>query len=80
MKEYRCTRNSLYSHECLGHDDLTVRQGYYIEAESPEAAWEEMSVRFPEETSEGFTVEEWHRFPVTVRLVESFDRGRNLNQ
>jgi hypothetical protein len=73
MKEYRCTRNAPYSHDCLGHDDLTVRQGYYIEAENPEAAWEKMSVRFPEEASEGFTVQEWQRFPVIVRLVEKFD-------
>jgi hypothetical protein len=32
MKEYRCTRNALYRHDCLGHDDLGARQGYYIQA------------------------------------------------
>jgi hypothetical protein len=32
MKEYRCTRNALYRHDCLGHDDLGARQGHYIQA------------------------------------------------
>lgn len=66
MKEYRCTRNASYSHQCLGRDDLSARQGYYIMASSQEEAWEKMAVRYPEETKEGFTVQEWQGFDVTV--------------
>lgn len=54
-KEYRCTRNALYQHDCTGRDDLRERQGHYIWAESEEEAWEKMAIRFPEET-EGFDV------------------------
>ncbi len=42
MKEYRCTRNAVYAHECLGKNDITARQGHYIKAESQEQAWEKM--------------------------------------
>lgn len=68
MKEYRCTRNASYSHNCIGRDDLTARQGYYIHADSVEEAWQRMAIRFPEEASAGFTVEEWQSFD--VRVVE----------
>ncbi|MEP0750069.1 hypothetical protein [Coleofasciculus sp. FACHB-501] len=70
MKEYRCTRNASYSHNCIGHDDVTARQGYYINAESKEEAWEKMAIRFPEESAEGFTVQEWEGFNVTVVEVK----------
>lgn len=66
LKEFRCTRNALYSHDCLGHEDISARQGYYIMAASKEEAWQRMATRFPEETKEGFTVEEWQGFDVTV--------------
>ncbi len=65
-KEYRCTRNALYSHDCLGHEDILARQGYYITADSQEEAWQKMACRFPEETLEGFTVQDWEGFDVTV--------------
>ena len=45
VKEYRCTRNALYQHDCGGRDDITERQGHYIWAQSEEAAWEEMATR-----------------------------------
>ena len=32
-----------------------------------------MAVRFPEETSEGFTVQEWESFNVTIVEVEDED-------
>ncbi|MDL5055396.1 hypothetical protein QQ056_17845 [Oscillatoria laete-virens NRMC-F 0139] len=70
MKEYRCTRNAAYAHNCLGHNDLTARQGYYINAENAEEAWERMAIRFPEEVKAGFTVEEWESFNVTVMEVK----------
>ena len=66
QREFRCTRNASYSHQCLGHNDVSARQGYYITATSKESAWEKMATRFPEETSEGFTVQEWQGFNVTV--------------
>lgn len=70
MKEYRCTRNALYSHNCIGHDDITARQGHYIKAQSKEEAWEKMAIRFPEEVAEGFTVQEWEGFDVIVVEVK----------
>lgn len=66
MKEYRCTRNASYSHNCIGQSDLTARQGYYIQASGAEEAWEKMAIRFPEEVNAGFTVQEWEGFDVTV--------------
>lgn len=66
MKEYRCTRNASYSHDCIGHSDITARQGYYIQASGAEEAWEKMAIRFPEEVNVGFTVQEWEGFNVTV--------------
>lgn len=68
MKKYRCTRNALYTHDCLGRDDLVPRQGHYIEANSAEEAWEKMAIRFPNEVKEGFTVHEWKSF--SVKIVE----------
>jgi len=75
LREYRCTRNAPYSHECIGRDDLSARQGYYINAHSAEEAWEQMASRFPEETEAGFTVEEWEGFNVTVVQVERDEDG-----
>lgn len=69
QKEYRCTRNALYTHECLGHNDITARQGHYVKANSAEEAWEKMAIRFPEEVNEGFTVQEWEGFNVIVEEV-----------
>ncbi len=73
MKEYRCTRNALYCYECLGRDHLSARQGHYIMAANQEEAWEKMACRFPQETGEGFTVEEWHGFDVIVTEVHRED-------
>ena len=67
-KEYRCTRNALYQHDCTGRDDIRERQGHYIQAQSEEEAWQIMATRYPEETLFGFTVEEW--IPSNVRVVE----------
>ncbi len=78
MREYRCTRNALYLHDCLGRDDITARQGYYIDAESTEEAWEKMATRFPEEAEAGFTVEEWQSFDVKVVEVKRDDEGNIL--
>jgi hypothetical protein len=74
-KEYRCTRNALYTHDCLGHDDITVRQGYYIKANSEEEAWQKMATRFPEEVGAGFTVQEWESFNVRVVEIKRDENG-----
>lgn len=73
MKEYRCTRNALYSHQSLGQNDLLARQGYYIEADSQEEAWQRMALKFPSETAQGFTVSEWEGFNVIVTEIRHED-------
>jgi hypothetical protein len=70
LREYRCTRNALYSHDCTGRDDLRERQGHYIMACSADEAWEKMAIRYPEEAVEGFTVQEWHGSNVRVFKVD----------
>ncbi|MHC5854972.1 hypothetical protein [Nostoc sp.] len=74
MREYRCTRNALYSHECIGND-ITARQGHYIWAINEEAAWQEMARRYPEETEAGFTVQKWESFDVKVVEVRRDENG-----
>lgn len=59
MNEYRCTRNSPYSHECFGKNDLGARQGYYIRSEDEQGAHLEMANMFPEEVNNGFTIDLW---------------------
>lgn len=43
----------------LDAPDIRERQGHYIQAQSEEEAWQIMATRYPEETTAGFTVEEW---------------------
>jgi hypothetical protein len=74
-KEYRCTRNALYLHDCTGRDDIRERQGYYIWANSAEEAWQKMATRYPEETASGFTVQEWEGFNVKVVEVKRDENG-----
>ncbi|MDJ0713940.1 MAG: hypothetical protein QNJ54_06945 [Prochloraceae cyanobacterium] len=78
-KEYRCTRNALYQHDCIGRDDLVPRQGYYIRANCAEEAWEEMAKRYPDETEAGFTVQEWESVDnVVVLRVEEDENGNEI--
>ncbi len=77
MPEYRCTRNKSYAGDCLGRDDLTARQGYYIQAESPEGAWKEMAIQFPDDVTYGFTIQEWEGF--NVRVVEVTEKKEQEN-
>jgi hypothetical protein len=72
-REYRCTRNALYMHDCTGRDDIRERQGHYVRANSEEEAWEEMAKRYPDETADGFTIQEWEGFNVTIREVRRDD-------
>ncbi|WP_392476872.1 hypothetical protein [Nostoc sp. C110] len=78
MREYRCTRNALYLHNCTGRDDIRERQGHYIWAESEEEAWQKMATRFPEETEVGFTVQEWESFDVTVVEIKRDENGNTI--
>jgi hypothetical protein len=71
MQEYRCTRNAPYLHDCLGQDDISARQGYYIWANGTEDAWQKMAIRFPEEVTQGFTVDPWEGFNVTVVEIQN---------
>jgi hypothetical protein len=65
LYEFRCTRNTPYMHNCLGRDDISARQGYYIKARDAEDAIRKMAERFPEDT-EGFTATKWQGFDVQV--------------
>ena len=47
--EYRCTREVAYLHECLGRDNIEVRQGHYIHAHTPEEARREMAEAWPQD-------------------------------
>ena len=42
----------------IGRDDLTARQEYLIQASSVEEAWERIAIRYPDETSVDFTVQD----------------------
>lgn len=53
MPEFRCTRNSPYKVlTCPGRNDLTARQGYYINAPSSWEALKDMGKRFPKDLQE----------------------------
>ena len=69
QKEYRCTRNAPYFHDCLGDEDIRARQCYYIAADSQEKAWQKRAVRFPLLAGDGFTVEKRQGGDVTVAEV-----------
>ncbi len=57
--EFRCTRGDLYTHDCLGRDDLSVRQGHYIRAATREAAIVEMARQYPNDPPESFTADKF---------------------
>ena len=80
MREFRCTRNALYLHDCTGRDDLRERQGHYIKAETEEAALAEMARRYPGETEAGFTVQEWESFNVKVVEVKRDEEGNIIDE
>lgn len=65
----------MYSHQCIGHDDLRARQGHYIQAHSIEEAWQKMAIKFPEETEAGFTLQEWKGFNVKVVEIRRDKEG-----
>jgi hypothetical protein len=79
MTEYRCTRNASYTANCTGRDDITARQGYYIHAHSEEEAWQIMAIRHPEETTLGFTIQDWseHSGRSVIILKAETDKAGN---
>lgn len=81
LKEYRCTRNASYSGNCVGRDDISARQGYYLYAHSEEEAWQLMARRYPNETKAGFSVQDWSDRSgksVVVLRVEHDDDGLEI--
>ncbi|MBE9169920.1 hypothetical protein IQ238_21135 [Pleurocapsales cyanobacterium LEGE 06147] len=63
----------------LGHNAPTARQGYYIQTESAEEAWQKMAIRYPEETEAGFTVQEWELIEnVIVVEVKQDENGNTI--
>ena len=56
--EWRCTRPILYQ-DNLGRNDFSVRQGYYIRAETASKALAVMAERFPDDVDYGFDCELW---------------------
>jgi len=56
---YRCTRPDCYSVNTPGFNNLSSRQGYYIEASSKEAARMQMSLQFPNDSR--FDIQDWDR-------------------
>ena len=81
LTEYRCTRNADYTGNCVGRDNISARQGYYIHAHSEEEAWQQMAARYPKETTLGFTVQDWSEHSgksVTVLRVEEDEAGNEV--
>lgn len=70
--EFRCTRNTPYTHNCLGRDDWSVRQTYFIMARDRDEALAKMAELFPDDT-EGFTATKWQGFDVTVVEIRNED-------
>ncbi|MBW2672461.1 MAG: hypothetical protein JRD89_03475 [Deltaproteobacteria bacterium] len=56
LTEYRCTRSKLYTHDCIGRDDVGARQGHYVVACSRECAQRVMEADFPSDSGR-FTVD-----------------------
>ena len=79
MKEYRCTCNAPYTHLCDGHSDLSARNGYYIRAETAQAAGQIMGERFPEEVAQGFTVEGWKDLSQSDRSIANSPNSLKTN-
>ena len=59
FREYRLTRNRLYeTMTCLGHTNLALRDGHYIQAESAHKARVRMCELYPEDAGD-FTCDLW---------------------
>lgn len=76
MPEFRCTRNAMYSHPCIGRDNLSARQGHYVTADSAEAARREMRKQFPEDRPNEHPDTTFTATPTTVVRTNNGD-GRS---
>ena len=60
--EYRCTRTELYNDpHCMGHKNLSDREGHYIHTDSEQEALAKMKSNYPSEND------------FTVDLVKTYD-------
>lgn len=60
MNHYRLTRPDVYVNpDCPGHSDKSARQGYYVDAETPEQAVEIVRTRLGK-PNERFDVQLWN--------------------
>lgn len=55
LTEYRCTRNAMYHHNCIGKESISARQGHYCFSETIYGSVLDMVARFPDEILHGFT-------------------------
>lgn len=82
MTEYRCTRNFPYPEDDPDNlEHLSLRQGHYIHAESEEEAWQKMAMRYPKETTAGFTIQDWSEHSgkgVTILKLERDEAGNEV--
>ena len=81
LKEYRCTRNASYTGNCVGRDDISARQGYYLYAHSEEEAWQQMAARYPKETEAGFSIQDWSEHSgksAVILRVEHDEAGKEV--
>jgi len=58
LPEWRCTRRTPYAPGCIGHSDISARQGYYIRAVNAVDALNIIKAQFPGDTM-GFDVQYW---------------------
>lgn len=56
MNEYRVTRGDLYKHDCIGHNNVSARQGHYFQMKSVQQLKQVLKGLFPNEKS--FTYQE----------------------
>jgi len=75
MNEYRCTRLVPYIGG-IGEDNQAYREGYYIEAETPQEALEKMKRNFKSDDAEArkigrrpFTCKFWKQLYVSSGVV-----------
>ena len=72
MNEYRLTRSRGYDNlTCLGHNNLSAREGYYITAKSELEAFKKMCQLYPLDCG-NFTCDLWKEniYDITMYVAE----------
>ena len=59
MNEYRLTRPEAYGPNTYGHTDKSARQGYYVDATTPQEAIEKFKKLYPEFKHSKVDVQLW---------------------